>query len=274
MENYVQCDDCEGWYLFESCSLHCTFEEMASKNFTCKKCVRVLFLEKKVLELETRVDKIEGWEKVRKGAKAAEKKDEKQGICQENNRYLALQDKVDSNEDDRKVVIVGASNVNRFNSVICRNEKRRRKTAFAAFPGGKIKDVDERVRKIVGTAKNKTKVIFHVGTNDMAKRGSEEVLKDFRCLIRKVKTCNSLVDVAVCSVPNRTDRGGAVWSRSEGVNNRLFNVCRMEGAEFIDLRGVLAGSKTWLAKDGVHYSREGAEIVGKRLSEVINSFLG
>ncbi len=266
----MQCEDCEGWFLFQSCGVDCTLEEMNSKNFVCLKCNKVLVLEKKVLDLEARVDEMEGWEKVKKGAKmSAGDKQGEQSKPAVNNRFSILDDK-----DDRKVVILGSSNVNRFNSVICRNEVRRSKTAFAAFPGGKIDDVVQRVRKVVGTVKKKTKVIFHVGTNDMAKRGSEEVLNDFQTMIKKVKTDNPLVDVAICSVPNRTDRGGVVWSRSEGVNNRLFNVCRMEGAEFIDLRGVLAGSTTWLSKDGVHYSREGAEIVGKRLGEVIDSFLG
>ena len=102
------------------------------------------------------------------------------------------------------------------------------------------------------------------------KQGTESTINSLVSLIQEVKAANG--NVAVCSIPSRTDSVLA-FSRAESINNRLFDVCRSHGAEFIDLRGYLVSCRHWLHRDGVHYSENGARIVGDRLGELIDDFL-
>jgi hypothetical protein len=274
MEKYLQCDGCNGWFEYERCNLEFTFAEMENRDFQCTNCKRVSVLEIRVAELERRLtgqENCEKWEKVKKGAKPARPTVESRPIT--NNKFLELQGEVVEENDDREAVVIGASNVNRINKYIYRDDRRRKCTSFAAFPGASIDGVTEKVNRIV-SKKKLTKIFVHVGTNDVARKGSEEIIKDFQLLIREVKSVNPEAEVAVCSMPSRTDRGDVVFSRSEGVNNRLFTVCRNEGAEFIDFRGCLSRCRYPLSRDGVHYSKEGAKSVGEKLGELISSFLG
>lgn len=119
----------------------------------------------------------------------------------------------------------------------------------------------------------KTKVFIHVGTNDMVRKGEEEIIDNMRSLIQECRSAGKEVEVAVCSIPSRRDRGPMVWRKSEAVNNRLFSICREERVEYIDLRGYLISCRHPLARDGVHYSMEGAKAVGECLANNIFSFL-
>ena len=80
--------------------------------------------------------------------------------------------------------------------------------------------------------------------------------------------------MTICSIPSRVDKGSYVFSRSEGINARLSLVCREEGATHLDLSHELSKCRFPLARDGVHYSRKGAQVVGTLIGEVANIFLG
>ena len=139
------------------------------------------------------------------------------------------------------------------------------------YSGFRTSDLQGKVRKTVG--EGKTKVILHVGTNDTVNTGSEDIIKNLCSLIQEVKDASKNAEVGVCSIPSRTDNEVA-FSRAEGINNRLQEVCRKAGAEYIDLRGYLVSCRWWRARDGVHYSEEGARIAAERLGEITDSFLG
>ena len=68
-------------------------------------------------------------------------------------------------------------------------------------------------------------VVLHVGTNDTPKSGSELIMGRLRQAIRACWEARSGVRVTVCAIPSRLDKGGITWSRSEGVNDRLKELC-------------------------------------------------
>ena len=146
----------------------------------------------------------------------------------------------------------------------------RGKVTVVSIPGGTAKDLNGKVARQVGD--KKTKVFLHVGTNDTTKVGSEIIIDNIKSLVREAKSVNPDAEVAVCSIPSRTDNAVA-FSRAEGINNRLSKFCMDAGAEFVDLRGYLVSCRRWRADDGVHYSEDGARIVGERIGELIDSFL-
>ena len=118
---------------------------------------------------------------------------------------------------------------------------------------------------------SKVDVVAHVGTNDAVNVGSEEILDSLRDLcsefhrIRRGSGAN--MRLTICSLVPRTDRGSMVWSRVEGINRRLREVCGSEGAEFLDLRPVLDSCRVPLNRSGVHYTYEASQRVGSRIFE-------
>ena len=78
----------------------------------------------------------------------------------------------------------------------------------------------------------------------------------------------------MCSIPPRFDRGEYVHRKSNSVNDLLSVACREMQAEFLDMRPVFRECHDGvMGRDGVHYSRAGAKVVGKSLAANIVSFL-
>lgn len=173
----------------------------------------------------------------------------------------------------KSVIVLGDSNVRRLEGPIKSrlDSSARSKVKLVSYSGIGIDSLTEKVPTVLNSVKCDTvKVIVHVGTNDIRKAGSQELLTKLRNLIRAAHDARSGVSVEVCSIPSRTDQGGYVFSRSESVNNQLARLCESEGASCIDLGYV----KSPLGRDGVHYSPLGAAVVANNLAGKINSFLG
>ena len=188
------------------------------------------------------------------------------------NRYAVLQSK----EERKEVIITGSSNVNRFSSFVFQNSDARldrKDVGFACFPGAKTEHMIGRMKRMV-SGRKKAKIFIHVGTNDVVSKRSSEIVGNTKQLIAECKSANQNVEVAVCSIPPRFDRGEYVHRKSTFVNDLLSAACREMDAEFVDLRpAFLKCHGGVIGKDGVHYSRAGAEVVGKFLAGKISSFL-
>ena len=274
-EPMIVCDVCMGWYYFSVVGLTRTPEEMKGVDYTCPRCAELEELkarhELEVTDLKTRLRELEeregGWQLPKKTATAMNASARPTLNASHRNSFSVLQHD-EGGEETREVVIMGSSNVRRFDRFV--RGKRRKRTKIFSFPGAKTKDLMGKIGDKVDRS-TKTKVFLHVGTNDTVRENSEQIIKNLECLIHEAKDANA--EVAVCSIPSRQDNGVA-FSRAEGINNRLAGICKSNGAEFVDLRGYLVSCRHWLNKDGVHYSERGGAIVGERLGELIDAFLG
>ena len=120
-----------------------------------------------------------------------------------------------------------------------------------------------------------TDVVIHVGTNDIARMGSEVVANNVFRLAEQIKEQPCVRKVFICSVIPRTDHGSFIFSRSESVNNRLHSLCLKSNVTFIDLRRQLDRSPfNGLARDAVHYNKAGAVQVLRLIEQAIGGFLG
>ena len=241
---------CKGWFYFSVVGLTCSPEEMESKDFTCPRCTELEEIREKhqreVADLLNRLKELEeregGWQLPKKTAKLIHA-----SPCHDvvqaggSNSFGVLQDD-EGDGGSKEVVIVGSSNVRRIDRFIRR--KGRSNIKVSSFSGTKTKDLQGKVSKLVSGAN--TKVFLHVGTNDTAREGSEKIINNLKVLIQEAKDANA--EVAVCSIPSRQDNGVA-FSRAEGINNRLSDICRSVGAEFVDLRGYLVSCRHWMGKD-------------------------
>ena len=127
------------------------------------------------------------------------------------------------------LLIIGDSNVRRLTqsnvqpNVSCRS-----------ISGATVEDVE---RELAGTSDDchVSGLIIHAGTNDLAKKGSEEIASSLVKLAQNVKGRSRVRQVYICSVTPRKDLGAFIFSRSESVNNRLRSLCmETRGIRFID----------------------------------------
>ena len=181
-----------------------------------------------------------------------------------------LQDTRQQDSEPTSLLIVGDSNVRRLEAVSKHNPAR---LTFQSISGATIdrvgRDTDQAVERCKATD-----VVIHVGTNDVSRRGSEQVVRDVLDMAQKIKSKNGARNVYICSVTPRTDQGSYIFSRSESINNRLRLSCSKSTISFIDLRSTLGRCAfSGLLRDRVHYNREGAMEVLKMIAESVDNFL-
>lgn len=173
----------------------------------------------------------------------------------------------------RGVLVIGSSNVRRIVGPfqqLAQKGSVRSAVHSKCIPGGTVPDV---IRAIPGAIRDAgcdhLQIVVHAGANDACRKGSEEILNSFRqlakCVVATGKAESVQVDMALCSIVPRTDRGPLVWSRVEGINQRLRRLCTDEGLHFVDLRPGLDAVRFPLDRSGVHYEREAATGVARTL---------
>ena len=168
------------------------------------------------------------------------------------------------------LLIIGDSNVRRLEEV---SNHLPGSLTFHSTSGATTDQVGQDLSQAVKKCEA-TEVVIHVGTNDVTRRGSEEVVRDILGLAQKAKLEGGLRRVHVCSVTPRKDRGSFIFSRTESVNNRLRSLCPTSGISFIDLRPRLEISQfCGLLRDAVHYNKVGATRALQMIAESAGDFL-
>ena len=170
---------------------------------------------------------------------------------------------------ETSMLVLGDSNVRRLEQTSSSTSN----VTFHSISGGTTENVRKDITQMTSRY-NAKEVVIHVGTNDITRRGSEQVVKDVLDLAQNTKRQDGVKDVYICSVIPRVDRGSFIFSRSESVNNRLHSLCSKSGIGFIDLRPKLERCKfRGLLRDEVHYSNEGAKQALRVIVESANNFL-
>ena len=126
--------------------------------------------------------------------------------------------------------VIGDSIVRLVDDVVCR--KGPPKCVRISLPGAGIHDVRNRVASVVGPGKEGA-VLVHVGTNDVDKKGSEEVMGRYQELVRELKRVRvgQIVLSGILSV-----RGGYTRNNSRISSNlRLQALCQEEGVGFLNM---------------------------------------
>ena len=167
------------------------------------------------------------------------------------------------------LLIIGDSNVSRLDT-----SPGRSRATFRSTPGATIERLGRELRETSDTF-TASKLVLHVGTNDLTRKGSEEIAVNLVKLAQHAKTCSGIKQVFICSVIPRKDLGSFIFSRSESVNNRLRSLCMgTAGVRFIDLREQLDRCPfTGLARDALHYNKVGATRVFDVINNSVGSFL-
>ena len=164
-----------------------------------------------------------------------------------------------------EVLVVGDSMVRYLDREFC--EKERKKRMRVCYPGAGVNDVKERYENVVNGSARDSVVVLHVGTNDVDRVRSEELMARYRCLLEKVR--DSGRRCVVSGVLPRCQAGSRWHSRAIGMNERVQKMCEEMGLSFMDEWREFSGRKELFAMDGVHLSRLGVKVLSDCLERAV-----
>ena len=182
-------------------------------------------------------------------------------ICQ--NRFQILTDTPD--EEEEEVRLVGDSIIGGQLVEFCARAPKKRKNF--CFRGGRIDDVVDAVGKVSDQAPPNTTYVVHVGTNDVLRCRSEELLAKYKTLIQSFKDKSQ--NVIISGIIPRMGVNQRFSNIATSTNRRLANLCREEGIEFVDTWNSFYYDRSLFSKDGVHLNQVGAARFGRLLNDVV-----
>ena len=150
----------------------------------------------------------------------------------------------------------------------CGRVKHRRR--LYCMLGAGIDDVTEMMDKVSKEATSDTLFVIHAGTNDVRKTRSEELLDKYRKLIQQYKTKSN--NILISGVLPRVAADDLFYSKAFSLNNRLRNLCKDQGVEFVDMWNEFYNRSGLFHSDGLHLLAVGADRFGRLLSEAVRSF--
>jgi len=168
----------------------------------------------------------------------------------------------------RRVVVVGDSLLRGTEAIVCGPDKMSREVC--CLPGAKIRDVTERLTRLVKPTDRNPFLLVHVGTNDTARHSLQKIRRDFEDLGRKLKDLGT--QVVISSLLPVKGRGPGRERKIVEVNNWLRKWCRQERFGFLD-HGLWFHEDGLLARDGLHLTSVGRNIFAKRLANLIRRAL-
>ena len=128
------------------------------------------------------------------------------------------------------------------------------------------------VAKVVGPGKGGA-VLVHVGTNDVNKNGSYEVMGRYRELVRELKRV-WVGQIVLSSVRDSTGEGWVCQEhRRTSINLKLQALCQEEGGGLLNMWEHFEQGDQLFSKDGLHLNKRGAAVLGKGFLRALENFL-
>ena len=138
------------------------------------------------------------------------------------------------------------------------------------IPGGGVQDVIDSVHKVTNHASATTTYVIHVGTNDVQKSKSEELLDKYRQMIRAFKAKSS--NVILSGIIPRRQAGQRFYSSATSINRRLANLCSEENIGYVNVWDHFYYDASLFSSDGLHLSQVGDARFGRLLDDAVRDF--
>ena len=183
--------------------------------------------------------------------------------CQ--NRFQILSDTAD---DEEEVRLIGDSIVRGQLSEFCARAPATRRRF--CIPGGGLQDVIDSVNEVADQAPASTTYVIHVGTNDVQRIRSEELLDKYRQMIRAFKVKSS--KVILSGIIPRRQAGIRFYSIASSINRRLANLCSEENIGFVNTWDHFYYDSSLFSSDGLHLSQVLAARFGRLLDDAVRDF--
>ena len=194
------------------------------------------------------------------------------------NSFSALEEgKTEDKEDGERadvrslptgnVVVIGDSQTRYLDRAFCDRDRQCR--IRLCLPGAGIGEVCDRLDSCLDDKGIKPIVCLSAGGNDLGKVRSEKLLESFMQALGKVRDRGGVP--VVCSILPRRGVGREWLSRAIAMNCRVAAHCKSNGWSFIDNWDRFFGNDVLYARDGVHLSRQGVQVLADSLESRVGA---
>ncbi|XP_067233913.1 uncharacterized protein [Chanodichthys erythropterus] len=283
---------CPTIIMCSKCNMYSLALSVSSETYTCDKCRDIVRLTERISELETRIQTLiedseneraldtaldatslvntthsvpvveatqqANWVTVRRHN--GKNKHHSSVPIRTSNRFSPLSDAPTENPVESALVI-GDS--------ITRNVKiETPATIVTCLPGARAPDIKANLKVLANAKRKYSKIIIHVGTNDVRLRQSEIT----KINIKEVcELANSMSAKVICSGPLPVRRSDEIVSRLSSLNGWLSKWCAQNNIGFIDNWKSFWGRPDLLKRDGIHPSRDGAALLSRNLANSLRA---
>lgn len=175
--------------------------------------------------------------------------------------------RVRSHSGGRGLYVVGDSQVRYLDDRVLLSDVRK----HVCLPGAGIGRVLDRIENIMeDKGSDPIAVCLSAGGNDVGKRRSVELMKQYREVLEKIKSKGGVS--VVCGVLPRRGVSREWLSRAIGINCSLDKYCSDHAIPFIDVWHRFYGNDVMYARDGVHLSRQGVAVLARAVDSVVAGF--
>ena len=150
-----------------------------------------------------------------------------------------------------------------------------RKRQVQSYPGAKSEDL----REVVGKLKPKSRkaiILVQASGNDLFQENgsvgeTEPVVKQLKSTVEAVKekTDNGII---IGLLPRRNVSHYAL-SKAIGINNRLQQICKLNGVNFLNLWDKFIDNRKMYQRDGTHFNEKGKKAFSNFLNEKMMKLL-
>ena len=183
-------------------------------------------------------------------------------VC--SNRFQILEEE----DEPSTSFLIGDSIIRQQLTEFCGRRKEKRR--LFCVPGAGVDDITSLFDQVSEEATNESLFVLHTGTNDVRKTRSEELLDRYRKLIQQYKTKSS--NIMISGVLPRISADNVFFSKAFSLNNRLENLCKEHGIEFVNMWNEFYNKTLLFKEDGLHLSPVGAARFGRLLNEAVRRF--
>ena len=131
-------------------------------------------------------------------------------------------------------------------------------TKVLIYPNDTVSDLTRRIGNIVEEHPNVQNIVLHIGTNDVVKRESEVLKKDFIDLLNTVSYLKAEVTISGPLPP--IGRGDEKFSRLMNLNTFLYSTCSARSVCFIDNFNFFWDRRHFFTRNGVLLNRSGVQL--------------
>ena len=179
------------------------------------------------------------------------------------NRFEVLDDEVN---DGPCFSLVGDSLIRNQDEEFCRKSRKKRSDCY---PGAKIENITERVDHIVENSPENTVFVTVVGTNNLRRDHTDDILLKYRTMIRTFAARRK--KVFVCGLLPRYDDSAdfSLFRKMSGINRELKHLCAEEGSQYFDVWEHFCSDRSLYSRDGLHLNMVGKARFGRVLRDKV-----
>ena len=168
----------------------------------------------------------------------------------------------------QEIVVIGDSIAR---GVGARLQEQHGEVKVFAKGGGTLTDAQRKVDEVQLTGEEA--VIIMTGGNDIDRGdGTEEVVRGYERLVTSLRS-KGVGRITLVGPSTRRHFSPYFKSKVIGINNRLERWCAKESVNFVE-GGVTDQDKIWLlARDGVHFSRNGEDFMVRKIYQSTRQYL-